>query len=204
MKKSKKVKITLLAIVSILLLFMTMKYTFASLTDSDEVQNEFKMTNFKGSISEDFKEPTADSPIKVNETYSKAPKVTNQEEVRMFVRVMILPKALSKENVLLPSEIGKDIVINLNSEWIDGEDGYYYYKKILGPTESTDKIFTSITLTNKEYVEAKISVEIKAETIAAYSDLYKEAFWNGTPNSESLKKISQLYEAMLLNIKKQF
>ena len=193
MKIIKKKYMVFFVTIGIAGLFFSLNDTFASLIDHDDVQNDFKVGNYKGTIKEKFKEPTEEEPIKLNEKYTKEPQVANQEDVRMFTRIMILPKALSKENLLLPTEIGKDIVFDINNDWIEGGDGYYYYKKILEPTESTENVFSSVTLTNKDYVEAKISIEIKVETIAAYEEVYKSAFWNGDPNTESLEKINQMY-----------
>lgn len=37
---------------------------------------------------------------------------------------------------------------NLSTQWFQGDDGWYYYKAILGPGENTDKILDYVTISN--------------------------------------------------------
>lgn len=176
---------------------LSLKYTFASLTDSDNVHNDFKIGGHRAEIEEIFSEPTLDKPANLNVSYIKKPKITNQDDTKMFVRVMILPKVISKDGILLSSEIGKDIQLDIPNEWTDGKDGYYYYNTVLEPKKSTKDIFSTVTFKNSNYVDAKVTIELKLETIVAISNSYKEAFWNGDPYTDTLKKIDQKYAEAL-------
>lgn len=192
--KNKSLLMLFISISVIVALVLTLKYTFASLTDNDSKQNDFKAAEYKGSIKEKFAEPTENNPIKINSSYQKEVKISNEEDVRLFVRVMILPKAVSKiDRALMSAESGKDFTLTIDNNWLDGDDGYYYYSKIVNSNEQTTALFSAITLLNPSYENADFSIELKAETVAAYSTNYQIAFWGGEPDTDQLKMIDQTY-----------
>ena len=56
------------------------------------------------------------------------------------------------------------------SQWMDGEDGWYYYKKVLKPGVSTDLIlkgvtFENVTGENTEYLNANYRLYFKGEVV---------------------------------------
>lgn len=67
--------------------------------------------------------------------------------------------------------------------WLDGGDGWYYYKKVLNPNGTTAPILTHVAFDNlpAEYDGADYSLYFKAEVIQ-YSD------GNNTLNSEELNQ----------------
>ena len=56
----------------------------------------------------------------------------------------------------------------LNSDWVKGEDGFYYYKKIVKVGESTSPVFSSVIAIPADAVNGyELNVQILAEAIQA-------------------------------------
>lgn len=199
MKKKNKI-VHFLLILPILILFLVIGSVaaYAAMMMNDEKANLFQIGNLQTKVKEVFTEPTA---IKPDEKVVKKVAVENTGTVNQFIRVMLHPE-IHLESLgsirLLPSKIGEEIFLDLNStEWKLGEDGYYYYLKSLRPGESnvTKDLFTEVKLKNDlglEYHNAFISLLIKVEAINCAQYAYREAWWQGAaPSSGALQTIDK-------------
>lgn len=162
--------------------------TYAALTDSDQKQNEFRVGDFKTSIEEVFDPPATFEPEK---EYLKKVSIKNTGEQESFIRVLALPVLTKKQPngsiTLLPATTdGPAPIISIDyniNDWIDGKDGYFYYKKKLTKGESTTNLFTKVKMNQAnitdEYEGVRLSFEVKAEGISTIEFAYREAWWGG-------------------------
>ncbi|MFY8331621.1 hypothetical protein [Vagococcus carniphilus] len=164
---------------------------YAALTDKDEKANDFQIANLRGDITEKFVPPTKDDPIQPGDTYPKEVKVTNKLNAPFFVRVLVIPEVQAKDGTLLPSEIGKDILVDLDPNWVLGEDGFYYYLKKVSEKEETTPVFKNVKLAktyDEEYEQASMQIALKSETVTSSGKNYRKAWWRGEiPTEKNLK-----------------
>jgi len=101
------------------------------------------------------------------ETYSKIPKVKNTDSGDAWVRIKI-EKSVRLADGLTAEVPEGALLLDLNTEnWLE-KDGYYYYSKILKPTETTEPLFTTLTLKKElenEFMDAKFSLDLTAEAV---------------------------------------
>lgn len=199
MKSNKKIVhfLWILPILVVLLLIGSVT-AYAAMMMRDEKINLFQIGNLQTNVKEVFNEPIT---IKPNEPVSKNVAVENTGTVDQFVRVMIHPEIRTKSNgniQLLPSKIGEEVLLELNSvEWKLGEDGYYYYLKTLkqGKSNVTETLFTKVTLKNgldQEYQKASVTLLIKVEAINCVKYAYRDAWWQGViPSSDELQEVDK-------------
>lgn len=171
--------------------------TFAWFTSQDSVTNQFTTgatddpNNPDAGIDiwEKFEEPTNVVP---GTTTDKLVQVKNTTNYDQFIRVKITPKW---ENEKLNTTEGLGyldlnfVKANLGSgqgQWLKDGDYYYYIGKVAGGT-FTNTLLESVTLKNttpNEYKNQKYQVEVKADSIQADNDAYKE--WT---NSDTIKEL---------------
>lgn len=170
--------------------------TYAAMTVREEKANLFQIGSLQTKVEEVFTEPTTISPTTPVE---KKVTVQNTGTINQFVRVMLQPeiRVKSGDSVrLLPSQIGEEVLLDLNStQWQLGEDGYYYYLNSVKPgaANSTENLFTQVKLKENlgvEYDKATFNLLIKVEAINCAKYAYRDAWWQGvTPSSGQLKLI---------------
>lgn len=148
--------------------------TFAWFTARDTVTNSF---NTLGSdedesgdinIVETFDEDGAKKVLPGN-TVKKEVAVKNVGDYDEFIRVQLSPKFNDNPQNNLDIKL---IELNLtkNSDWIKGEDGWYYYIGKVAPGESTKDILDSVTLSKEagnDYKNVSFDVVVVAEGIQA-------------------------------------
>lgn len=200
--KLKKINVVLsISFLAIFLGIIGLNYVYASLTDEDQATNDFQIGDVKGNITEKFDPPKKETPIKPGDTYTKEVKVSNTSNLPFFVRVLVTPEIQTNEGVLLASEIGKELRINLGNDWLLGEDGYYYYLKEVLHGSDTSQLFTTVTLADnlgKEYENASMSITIKSETVISSGDNYRSAYFEGsTPSTTNLAQIDEVYQKIV-------
>lgn len=170
---------------------------YAAMTTREEKPNKFQISNLETNVEEVFNSPTSISP---GDSVQKEVAVKNTGTSNQFVRIMVqaeIKATVDNNLVILPSEIGKEIVLEgLNTtDWKLGEDGYYYYLYKLNSSETTkSKLFTKVKLNselNSIYNDAKFSIVIKVEAINTFDTNYREAWWQvrTAPTTENLKVI---------------
>ncbi|WP_236674638.1 hypothetical protein [Enterococcus sp. BWR-S5] len=209
-KKSKKklllnkMSVFFLAIVAVLsvLAYKGLQQTYAALTDADEKQNEFRISDLRTEIEEEFVPPGTFEPEK---DYKKIVTVKNTGDMNSFVRVLALPVITKTSSggavTLLPATTeGSDAVLTIDynlTDWVDGKDGYFYYKKKLTAGEKTAPLFTIVRMNQAnitdEYTGAVLDFEIKVEGIGATKYAYRDAWWNSqTPSASPLLDVDNL------------
>ena len=75
--------------------------------------------------------------------------------------------------------------------WVNGEDGYFYYNKILPKGEVTEAILDSVELKIPEelkerYIGKKVIVDVKTEAVQATIDGYNAAWKNLNDNIKTI------------------
>lgn len=208
MKAKKQINPKLMIILSTLLvgligLGILGGYTYASFTDKDSQENNFTVSGLKGAIVEEFTPP---GTISAGQTYTKKVMIKNDEQAPLFVRVLVQPEMTSSDGqVLLASNIGKEIQLDIGSDWLLGEDGFYYYKKVLNSNETTQSLFTKVKLANNldtNYQNMKLTINIKSETVSAAGLNFRDAYFHGTtPSQSNLEIIDSLYNSISTKIK---
>ncbi|MGX7202541.1 hypothetical protein BCR22_12730 [Enterococcus plantarum] len=196
-------------LIMILCLSFGLYQTYAALTDSDQKRNEFRIGNLESSIEEEFYPPEVFEPEK---DYLKKVAIRNTGEQSIFLRVLALPMLIKKQSndvlTLLPVTIdGSAPVLSIDYnliDWIDGKDGYFYYKKKLLKDERTTNLFTKVRMNKanitEEYEEVLLSFEIKSEGISTTKFAYRDAWWNGQiPATEPLIELDNLLKNQTIN-----
>lgn len=199
MKRKKKfVHIFWIVPVIVVCLVIGSAVAYAAMTVREEKANIFQIGDLQTKVNEVFNEPTT---ILLDTSVEKKIAVENTGTINQFVRVMIHPEIQLKNgesNQLLPSQIGEEIVLDLdNVNWKFGEDGYYYYLKILKPgqTNISENLFKNVKLKKglgPEYHNAAFSLLVKVEAINCTKYAYRDAWWQGSvPNSGALQVIDK-------------
>lgn len=117
-------------------------------TETDKVVNEFTVGNVTTELVEDF--------YKVTETeFTKTPKVINTgaDSCLVRLRMTVTPESVAdRETVDADGNVTGDYldISGWSAKWIDGKDGFLYYSDILQPGESTEPVFTTVTVNHNE------------------------------------------------------
>ncbi|WP_338597510.1 hypothetical protein [Clostridium baratii] len=154
-------------------------------TDSDSVTNNFGVANIDVEIDEDFTPPTDWS----GGNHEKLVKVQNNSTGPALIRITIQKRWVDdKENTWAGDVnfIKLNFSKNEKKLWVDGEDGYFYYNKILLKGEVTEAILDSVELNIPEnlkdrYIDKKVIVDVKTEAVQATVDGYN-AVWKNLNN----------------------
>jgi len=170
MKMNKKVLTLLLAF---LLLFGTVSGTLAFLvTSTKSVENTFTPSKVDVEIEEEF-----DGDKKTNI------RVKNTGDTDGYFRVKLVDYWHDEAgNITAKNGWFSDTNLTLGTNWVKGDDGYYYYALPIAPNQtSATPLFTeAITLLEDDEDETKQVLEIIAECIQSKP---KEAFDAWAPNS---------------------
>lgn len=156
----RKIQIVLIALLLNLTSFFGAMIVSAYLVSEDEAINEFLPGNNKTAIIEDYEEV---QNLRPGMTIDKAVSVKNTGLNDCYVRVLAL---------FSDSRAEEYASLNINDEdWEKRDDGYYYYGGTLGSGESTDNLFTEVSISqNAEEEKLKgFEIIIYAESINAES-----------------------------------
>lgn len=151
----------------------------------DSKTNNFGVANIDVEIDEDFKHPN-DWDGSSNE---KLVKVQNNSTGPALIRVSIQKRWVDGNGNPWAGDsnfIKLNFSKNENKLWVDGEDGYFYYNKILPKGEVTEAILDSVELKIPEelkerYKGKKVIVDVKTEAVQATIDGYN-AVWKNLNN----------------------
>jgi hypothetical protein len=155
-----------------------------------------------------------------DDKYNKRVGAANTDEKDAFVRLLVIPtiylddNAAANEGVrtVLPAVFGVDVIIeDLNTaDWLDGGDGYYYYKHILAGKTSTDdlnkNLFNQVSISPAllaAYPFAHVMIEVKLEGVGtAPANEYRESWWDWdgvppTPLTAPLQTVDAALQAAL-------
>ncbi|KJU72112.1 hypothetical protein [Clostridium baratii] len=151
-------------------------------TDSDSVINNFGVANIDVDIDEDFKPPIDWD----GSSHEKLVKVQNNSTGPALIRITIQKRWLDEKGNPWEGDanfIKLNFSKNENKLWVDGEDGYFYYNKILAEKEVTEAILDSVELNispelKDRYKNKKVIVDVKTEAVQATIDGYNTAWKN--------------------------
>lgn len=180
----------------------------AASKSNDNVQNHLQIPVIQGEIKETF---TPDVPIKMGEKPQvKEVSVENKGNTPFFVRVMVFPEIMTASDNLLASNLGKEVLIDVTSDWLDGNDGYFYYKGSVLPGKTTADLFKTVKLSDSlddTYEDANFSIQIKIETVTNSSYQYRKLWWNGdiatSPTNNEWKQVDDSLAPLVKKIRKE-
>ena len=190
------------ALICVLIALVSMS-TFAWFSTTDAKENRFKSKfSYQVELVEEF---TPKDHIEFDKGYKKEVKVVNTGDIPAFARVLVFPE-IRKANQSLPIDDTVSISYNIEkkSPWILGEDGYYYYTKMLKPKEESDVLFNEITFDIKDkkefeekYVDALVTIDVNLESIDARKNEYRFSWWGNYDlplMGDKLKEIDSLLQ----------
>ena len=122
--------------------------TFAYFTSSAKLTSEFKTGTYSTSVTEEFVSPDNWTP---GTTTQKKVNVTNNGSVEVAVRAKYTEKwtAANGHTTLFGvrgmGTVEKVAQFTIGSDWIRGNDGYYYYNGTLSKGETSSDFISSVT-----------------------------------------------------------
>lgn len=150
----KKIQILLIALLLNLNCFFGAMVISAYLVSDDEADNEFTPGNNSSAIVEDYEEV---QNLRPGMTVDKAVSVKNTGLNDCYVRVLAL---------FSDSRAEEYASLNINdSGWEKRDDGYYYYSRALSSGESTDNLFTEVSISQNASAQ-----ELKGFEIYVYAE----------------------------------
>lgn len=194
-KQKFPIKTSVFLLVSLFVLSLTkdIPETNAFLKDTDTKQ---ALTS-AGDLNVAIKDDTAIGTLAVNTTYSRDLFVKNDGDTDMFIRALVHPTLEDSKGYQLVLN-KKSLIPTLSPDWMDGKDGYYYYKKnLISKTTTLSPIFKSFDTTQLKEADT-LTLHIKVEAITSKGTTYRKAWWNGVePSSTELSSLVDL-DAILL------
>ena len=164
---NKRLKITLIAVLSVLVAAAAVGVTYAYLQNTQQQPNTFKVKEDKVSVTETFTEPTT---MQIQNEFEKKVAVQNTGTSDQFVRVYLdFSDSRIRDKSKLVSSTGEEyswneFLTHLPDNWayVSESDnqtlgGYFYYTKILKPNEKTpnliEKVKTDFTEDGTENID---------------------------------------------------
>lgn len=104
------------------------------------------------------------------EEYSKIPQVKNTDDGDAWIRIAVKKVAEKSDGTMV--DVADNLMLtNYNTRnWLDGNDGYYYYYRALKAGETTEPLFTNVKLAdnlNSEIKASKYHLSLQAEAVQA-------------------------------------
>lgn len=174
MKRNKRI-IAALAIVSVLAVMAFQ--TLAFFTAEDTALNRVTMGNVSLILNDNTIDPETEglvpfpedgfSLVMPGDVIDKIVSVTNDGDNAIWVRVKL------DRSLILAGESPEGdfsvLGLDLNDEdWTEGEDGWFYYNRILAPGETTEDLFTAVTFPaslGNDYMNARVEIDVLAQGV---------------------------------------
>lgn len=197
MKQGKKVRTRLLLLGGMICISVGSTVAYAAYKNHEQKINDFQVANLSVEIDEAFTPSTSFSP---DTGIKKEVRIFNNNEEAVFVRVLVLPtiiKDFHGEKMLMPADFKGNtpqITIDFDTtDWVDGEDGYFYYLKEIRSGKKSSELLKKVTVNSnnfkEEYTDVTVNIELKVEAISTTENAYRHAWWNGSlPNSGDARK----------------
>lgn len=125
----KKKKILILIPVYLLLFAASFGIAYAYLIGKETKVNEFTVGENTVEVTEDFEPP---EELKPGAVIKKDVRITNTGNLPCFVRLRA---------DFSDSKAKEFCEYTINASWTDGQDGWYYYNKLVYPGETTEPFF---------------------------------------------------------------
>ena len=200
-----------LALAFLLLLIGGSYLVYAAMTANDRKENDFRIGQVETTIFEQNFDENLTETIK-GQARPKEVRIQNKGTINQFVRVMVLPEVRTsivgdyQNEQVLPLKLGTDIFLEemVTADWINGEDGYYYYiKDAVPPNDFTSYLFKKVKLSDQlsdQYDQAKLTITLKVEAINCAEGAYRDAWWQGaTPTESPLKEVDDALKTKIEN-----
>lgn len=154
-----------------------------------------------------------DSEISITENFDgwkqKEVRVTadnKENSVPVVVRVLLVPRAVDKDGNYVDVDFKTlsapvnnkipmgDLVFEMDENWADNwfyKDGFFYYKGVLKPGETTEPLLKKVTITEntaelrKKYTDVKILVEVLSDALQAENNAPQKE-WNVSVNNDTV------------------
>lgn len=167
-----KEKLSVVAILAIFLAIMSAG-TWAYFTTQEQVHNVIT-TGSVDIILQEWADEAKTTPfenltgIMPGRQTTKIPEVVNSGENPVFVRIQVNKTVTPAEGAAEAQFNLEEIRLDINTtDWAE-KDGYYYYKKILQPGETTEPLFTTVSFDvtmGNQYQNADVNIEIVAQAV---------------------------------------
>lgn len=192
--KKKKIK---LLVASMAVAAMLVGGTLAWFTFHQDMNNHFTTGSVKTNIHEKF-DPEKAKDMQPGVKVTKQVSVENTGSSAALLRVKITP-VWDAKGKLPESNATEAVDLNLadNNDWIKGNDGYYYYTKVLGKKETSSQLLDSVDIKGsfnmtQDYQDRGLTVKVESDAIqttnGAWQDAWKSA--EADPNVKAaLEKI---------------
>lgn len=179
--KNKKNIVKLISVLLLVLLAVGIGTTGATISHRMKLTNQIRTPTVNVAVEEDFGADTPWNGIKTKRVTFK-----NTGTADVFIRVAYAENwkyQTTAESILLPNQLNGVDVVTKNwtgwwkSEWQDGNDGWFYYKKVLSPGEETAKVLTNVDFSNvtsnsdSRYLTADYSLAFQVEAVQASGEL---------------------------------
>ena len=187
MKKIFNKELAMILSLSLLLLLVigtTVAYIY---TATNPVKNIFEPSRVACAVVEDDRDPVTGSLVDIDETKENV-KIQNTGDTDAYIRVAVTVNWASADGTRVwaqkPAQ-GTDYTITINnSDWFDGGDGFYYYKKAVSPGGLTSALIDRAALNDGVTppkgtggTEYFLSVEIVASAIQSTPAKVVEDQW---------------------------
>ncbi|MCQ2545035.1 MAG: hypothetical protein MJ144_01210 [Clostridia bacterium] len=133
----KKIQVVLIILLLNLTCFLGVMMVSAYLVAQDKADNEFTVGNNTSTILEEYQEVQELSP---GDSIKKSVNVANTGRNSCYVRVLSL---LSEKDAEQYARINYNL-----KDWELAEDGYYYYRDVVKPGESTAELFSQVDISS--------------------------------------------------------
>jgi len=202
--KKKKIK---LLVASMAVAAMLVGGTLAWFTFHQDMDNHFTTGSVKTNIHEKF-DPEKGKDMQPGVKVTKQVSVENTGKSAALLRVKITPVWDAKGN-LPQSDATEAVDLNLanNSDWIKGNDGYYYYTKVLAKGATSSQLLDSVDIKGtfnmtEDYQNRGLTVKVESDAIqttnGAWQDAWKTAEADPTVKA-ALEKIQTANTATTTN-----
>lgn len=183
----RKKKSLLLALSLVLVIVTGIGSSIAAWSSQTKSKNLISMGSVRGKIVEEYQQ---ESVVYPGGSVSKTVNVSNTGSVDMLARVKV--DTFWNHDAGEVEPIGnEDIQIDFNSSnwYFDQQSGYYYYKNVLSPGETTEQpLFSSFAVSknlNQAYAGANGTIQVKMECVQAGGNGVQ--FWNKTLDELGIK-----------------
>lgn len=182
--------------------------SLAWFTSKDTKLNYFSTGSIKHEIVEVFEEDGLAKNLLPGDEVNKDVWINNTGKSDALLRVKVIPQWVNKlgevDNLLDTNLIELDFAdgvqkslesgIGNDTNWILGNDGYFYYTSILPVNKEevehqSAQLLSAVRLSGEvsdqdKYAEKEINVRIESETVQVNKDAYKES-WEGIENLDT-------------------
>ena len=182
MKKTKKPAALLASLALVFVVAVAGTVAFLA-TNTDPVVNTFTPSSVPPTVVEDIEGNVKEKVV-----------IENSGDTDAYIRATVVVNWLDKDGNVYGGEVpvaGTDYSMNLPADtdeatdgvqtnWVLGADGYYYYKLPVSGGKSTEALLTEGRVLNEAMLESgyKLSMEVMAQTIQAVPETVVGEVWS--------------------------